>query len=95
MNSYFLSLCRERKTGYYHYGCAASGYAWFQSRQDIMLGQRDMRYSHYFCGCFCSVLTKGRKELEGITNSGFIGKPIKYAHLAKNIGQLLSEFLIC
>jgi len=41
--------CQERKAGYYSYGCAVAGYAWFRSRNDIASRQRDPRYSHNFC----------------------------------------------
>jgi len=37
-----------------------------------------------------SVMEEGREEIEGITNSGFIGKPINTRTFAKEISQFIS-----
>ena len=41
-----------------------------------------------------SVMVEGREELEAITNSGFIGKPINTRTFAKVIGQFIITGII-
>jgi CheY-like chemotaxis protein len=38
-----------------------------------------------------SVMAEGREEINGIANSGFIGKPINTRTFAKEIGQFIKE----